>query len=131
LPTLVDPGMYAPAMACLTEAQIRAALDAFTQEGRESLRALLHPHVVWTALDQPGYDCVGRAAVLATLRHVTDDGSTWQIGAVRQVGPERFTVEAHVRHEDGSRRGRRLTLSAADGRIVRLEGAPASRGAQD
>jgi ketosteroid isomerase-like protein len=113
-------------MASLSEAQIRAALDAFTRAGPESLRALLHPDVVWTALDQPGYDCVGPDAVIATLHHATADGSAWQIGAVRAVGPERFTVEVQVRHADGSRRERRLTLSASNGLIVRLEGAPAS-----
>jgi ketosteroid isomerase-like protein len=113
-------------MASLTEGQIRAALDTLAAEGPESLRALLHPNVVWTALDQPGYDCVGRDAVLATLHHATADGSAWQIGAVHQAGAERFTVEVQVRDADGSSRERRLTLSVADGRIVRLEGAPAS-----
>jgi SnoaL-like domain len=112
-------------MASLTEVQIRVALDTFGREGPEALRPLLHRDVVWSALDQPDYDCVGRDAVLDTLRHAAADGATWQVGSIRQVGAERFVVEVHVQREDGSTRGRRLTLSATNGLVVRLEGAPA------
>jgi SnoaL-like domain len=125
LPTLVDPGICAPVMSSLTDTQIRAALHALAREGPEALRSPLHPDVVWSATDQPGYDCRGRDAVLATLRHLTDDDATWQIGSVRQIELERVVVEVHVRREGGSARDRRLTISAANGLIVGTDGAPA------
>jgi hypothetical protein len=113
-------------MAGLTETSLRSAFEAYQREGPEALRPVFDPKVIWTAADQPGYDCVGVAKVIEVLSDQRADGSAGELRRVSVLGADRFEVELEVTLPDGTRRLRRITLSSRDGLITRMEGRPVS-----